>query len=435
MPQLSDFLGGGCMTILYPEVIADIDRIGHADIVVGIPSFRNAQTIAHVMRTVGVGLAEYFPDMTAVVVNADGGSEDDTREAAMAAPLPAGVARIVTPYQGLPGKGSAFHTIFEVADRLEAMACLVFDADLRSIAPEWVVHLARPIIEQSYGFVTPSYLRYKYDGTITNLIAYPLVRALLGRRIRQPIGGEFGMSGALAKIYGHKNVWDTEIARFGIDIFMTVTAVASGFRIAQSALGVKLHDPKDPSADLAGMFNDVTYTLFELLCQLEFTWSGRTESIPVTTFGEPRLLEPTGPDMDIEDMAAVFVARYAEHRETAADFLTPHNLAVFDKAASNAPHDIIIREEVWAHTVYDAIAAFGFASTRREIIVEALYPLYLARTVSFINETRLLSSFVAEAIVERGADVFELERPHLVSRWRRNRAQRARDADAPTRFA
>ena len=49
-----------------------------ADIVVGIPSYNNAKTIGHVVRAVDAGLAKYFPDKKAVIVNSDGGSIDWT---------------------------------------------------------------------------------------------------------------------------------------------------------------------------------------------------------------------------------------------------------------------------------------------------------------------------------------------------------------------
>ncbi|HLG30153.1 MAG TPA: hypothetical protein VI387_08090, partial [Candidatus Brocadiales bacterium] len=48
------------------------------DIIVGIASYNNAKTIGHVVRAVDAGLAKYFPDKNAVIVNSDGGSIDGT---------------------------------------------------------------------------------------------------------------------------------------------------------------------------------------------------------------------------------------------------------------------------------------------------------------------------------------------------------------------
>ena len=197
-------------TILRDDVRRRLEAIGGAEIVVGIPSYNNARTIRHVVEAVTAGLAKYFPDANAVLVNSDGGSTDGTPEVVANAELGAAraillseaprlVHKVITAYQGLPGKGSAFRTVFEVARLLEARACAVVDSDLRSITPEWLQLLIAPVLREGFDYVCPLYARHKFDGTITNGIVYPLVRALYGRRIRQPIGGDFGFSGRLAE--------------------------------------------------------------------------------------------------------------------------------------------------------------------------------------------------------------------------------------------
>src|SRR5574341_2687941 len=221
-----------------PEAVeVQLGNIGRADLLVGIPSYNNARTIGHVVRATAAGLTKYFPDAKAVIVNSDGGSTDGTQEIVAQAELsdPATIlvsqpttliARIVTPYHGIPGKGSAFRTIFQIADRLDVAACAVVDSDLRSIRPEWLELLLLPILEGHFDYVAPLYWRHKFDGTITNSIVYPLTRALYGKRVRQPIGGEFGFSRNLARAFLTKPVWETDVARFGIDIWMTTTAIA-----------------------------------------------------------------------------------------------------------------------------------------------------------------------------------------------------------------
>lgn len=65
------------------------------------------------------------------------------------------IQKIVTPYHGVPGKGSAFRTIFEAAASLKAKACAVVDSDLRSITPEWMELLLRPIYEEGFDYAAP----------------------------------------------------------------------------------------------------------------------------------------------------------------------------------------------------------------------------------------------------------------------------------------
>jgi glycosyltransferase involved in cell wall biosynthesis len=154
-----------------------------------------------VVKAVQAGLVKYFPDMKCVLVNSDGGSTDGTIDVVQNASVEdfhaillhhriSPVFKITTPYHGIPGKGSAFRTIFEIADALGVKACAVVDSDLRSITPEWIELLIKPVLEQGYDYVSPLYHRHKYDGTITNSIVYPITRALYGKRVRQPIGGD-----------------------------------------------------------------------------------------------------------------------------------------------------------------------------------------------------------------------------------------------------
>lgn len=96
------------------EIRNFLEQVGSADIVVGIPSFNSARTIGHVVRAVQAGLAKYFPDHKAVLVNSDGGSLDGTMDVVRStrvddhaailvhhriAPVPV----IATPYEGIPG--------------------------------------------------------------------------------------------------------------------------------------------------------------------------------------------------------------------------------------------------------------------------------------------------------------------------------------------
>ena len=250
--------------VLRQDVQEKIKEIGETDILIGIPSYNNGKTIGHVVQAVQAGLNKYFPDKKSILVNSDGGSNDNTREIVDSTTIDnyrsillshrvKSFHKIVTPYHGLPGKGSAFRTIFEIADALKVKACAVVDSDLRSITPEWIDLLISPILDDGYDYVAPYYLRHKYDGTITNMIVYPLTSVLYGRKIRQPIGGDFGFSGSIASFYLKKDVWDTDVARYGIDIWMTTTAIANGFKICQSFLGAKIHDTKDPGTDLSSI--------------------------------------------------------------------------------------------------------------------------------------------------------------------------------------
>src|SRR5215212_4644269 len=271
-----------------PKAIRDeVARLGRADIMVGIPSFKNAATIGYVARAAQAGLVQYFPDLRPVLVNADAGSSDGTQRVVVETEPPDYIERIllVRPrnrlqrisltypeVDGVGGKGAALRTIFQIAHALKVQALVVVDSDLRSIVPEWIELLAGPILKGGFDFVAPLYSRYKYDGTITNTVTYPLTRALYGLRIRQPIGGDFGVSGDLVRHYLKAGDWTSEVSRFGIDIWMTTEAITGGFAVCQTRLGAKVHDPKDPGADLGPMFSQVVTTLLRLTDRHASLW-------------------------------------------------------------------------------------------------------------------------------------------------------------------
>ena len=383
--------------LLEPRTLERIREIGPAELVVGIPSYDNAATIGHVVRAVQAGLAKHFPQRRAVLVNSDGGSKDTTREivATADAGSPAAILvshpveplhRIVTPYQGVPGKGSALRTIFAVAERLQARACAVVDSDLRSITPEWIELLLAPVVAHDFDYVAPLYLRHKFDGTITNSIVYPLTRALYGRELRQPIGGEFGFSGRLAAHYLSQPVWDTDVARFGIDIWMTTTALADGFRVCQSFLGAKIHDPKDPGADLTSMLVQVVSSVFDLMERYHERWSavdgggggaalrlparGRARAGEREPRAHARRLPPgrPGPGRDLGP------------RARAEDPGRPHG------ARLRGGRTLPLPDALWTSVVYGFALAWHRRVLNRDQLLRSLVPLYLGRTASFVLE-------------------------------------------------
>ena len=294
-------------TTLTPAIRDEIARLGRADIMVGIPSFKNAATIGYVVRAAHAGLVQYFPELKPVLVNSDAGSPDGTQRVVVETEPPDYVEsillvrptnkldRVTITYpeiDGVGGKGAALRTIFEIAAALEVQALVVVDSDLRSIVPEWIELLAGPILKGGYDFVAPLYARYKYDGTITNTVTYPLTRALYGHRIRQPIGGDFGVSGDLVRHYLELDDWTEDISKFGIDIWMTTSALTGGFAVCQARLGAKVHDPKDPGSDLGPMFRQVVGTILRLAAAHPDAWIGIRGSHDVPAYGFERIIDP-----------------------------------------------------------------------------------------------------------------------------------------------
>ncbi|MDT8274413.1 MAG: glycosyltransferase, partial [Desulfomonilia bacterium] len=123
-----------------------MEEIASADILIGIPCYNNETTIEHVIQMVTHGLNENFKNTRSVILIADGGSTDDTREVAKEFQIKPWQEKIVSIYRGPAGKGSALRSIFEAALLLKVKACAVVDSDLRSITSDWVSYLLEPVL-------------------------------------------------------------------------------------------------------------------------------------------------------------------------------------------------------------------------------------------------------------------------------------------------
>ena len=447
--------------VLTPAIRQEIARLERADIMVGIPSFKNATTIGYVVRAAQAGLVQYFPDLRPVVVNSDAGSPDGTGRIVVETEPPDYVERIllVRPtnklsrvsltypeIDGTGGKGAALRTIFEIAAALEVQALVVVDSDLRSIGPEWIELLAGPILKGGYDYVAPLYARHKHDGTITNNVTYPLTRALYGLRIRQPIGGDFGVSGDLVRHYLSEGYWTPEVSKFGIDIWMTTLALTGGFAVCQARLGAKVHDPKDPGADLGPMFRQVVTTILRLAVANGERWAKVKGSHEVPAYGFERVVDPPPLEINILRLLSEFHAGaaalggtwremltegtangvlglaeqaggVADAVRSALDLDTPGAAGASTAAMAAAAAGFSFPDALWARVVYDLVLTARDQPDRLDGFVASLVPVYFGRVASAVIENRELTTERAEDSVERQAREFERLKPYLVDHW------------------
>jgi glycosyltransferase involved in cell wall biosynthesis len=394
-----------------------VEEIEQADILVGIPCYYNEGTIQHVIQMVTHGLHKHYKDLRSVILVADGGSTDDTREVAREFQIKPWQEKIVSIYRGPGGKGSAFRSIFEAAARLKVKACMVVDSDLRSIDSDWVKYLLQPILEMDYQYVSPLYSRYKYDGTITNNIVYNLTRVLYGLRIRQPIGGDFAFVGELADYYINQDVWETDVARYGIDIWMTTNAITRNFKICQSNLGVKIHDAKDPAESLGPMFRQVIHTLFVLMEQNESLWKSVKGSRTVPVFGLDKLKEPHPIQVNLERLVQEYKTGFRHFKGLYKNIFCEECYAELKQCTTKAKTKFVMSDKTWVMVLYEVAATFHQWKDNRTQLVSLVTPIYLGRVASFINQTKKMNSAQAEAAVERQAEIFEQYKDYLIQIW------------------
>ena len=259
-------------------------KVVRADLVVGLSSHNDAGSIALPTEQAARGLAEYFGEKNSVIINCDNHSEDGTKEAFLQAVSDIPKIYISTP-PGMVGRGYNLRNLTAKAVELQAQAVIVVDAGVESITPLWIKNLGEPIFA-GFGFVAPLYVRHKYDDAVANGIVYPMTRALYGRRVRQPIGGDFAFAAEMAGTYLNHPSWNDRVAQFGVDIWMTTLAMCQGVPICQAFVG-KPRVSQDGGNIFASdpTFSQVVGTVLDLMIYFQNVWERVKWSKPTAIYG------------------------------------------------------------------------------------------------------------------------------------------------------
>jgi glycosyltransferase involved in cell wall biosynthesis len=394
------------------------DNIEKAELVVCIPSYKEADSISYPTTQADKGLRKYFGDKTAVIINCDNNSPDNTGRAFLETPTQTPKIYLSTP-PGVKGKGNNFRNLFEKVVNTKAKAVVVVDADLKSITPEWIKHLGEPLFE-GFSYVAPLYVRHKYDGTITNGIAYPMTRALYGRRVRQPIGGDFGFSGKLAGVYLQSGVWDEAVANFGIDIWMTTLAINQRVQICQSFMGrPKIHRTKDPGAHLGPMFRQVVGTMFSMMKEFDTFWKKIRYSRPTAIygFGLGETEMPPKVEVNTRNLMEKFHNGFKKYGDQWKEILTHEVYKKLHEIGEMKMEVFAFPTDLWARVLFDMAVAYRDSVIERDLMMDSLIPLYFGRTLSFVKKTKRMSIKQAEEAIEQDCTVFEMAKPYLLKRW------------------
>lgn len=406
-------------TILRGDGQRRLAEIGNTEILIGIPTYKNARTIASVARAAAEGLRRYFPRMRGAVAIVDGGSTDETISNASSLELPPGIGRIVTTYQGMQGKGSAVRAVLEMGRLLRSQAIVVLEADLQSLTPEWVLKLAQPVLSKEYSLVLPWYVRPLPDGAVTDLLAYPLTRLLYGLEVRQPMGGEFSLSAELAAKLSAKDVWETDVARHGFDIWLTTIAINEGVKLCQVRLGTKLDESREMLLTLDPTFVQSVGTLFRMMDIYRRRWplTGSPRIAPFFGNGignEPaRKGQPPITTASLVDAFTAGVRRYSRIWKTV---LLPSNRTLIKQLLVRSGGGYHFPAELWARVVFDFAVVYNKGEGDPDKVVAALLPLYYARAATIMKETASRPDAIERAVAAQ-AETFAAEKPYLMRRW------------------
>ena len=404
------------------EVQAAVERLGGADVVVGLATSGPIPALTAVAAAVRTGLDAHCAGQAAAVVHVDQTPAEETAAAMTAAlgdlrllsvPAPAGHGE-----DGLDWS-SAVRAVLTVARRLEARTIVMLNADLSSMTSEWLRGLALPVLKDDYGLMLPLYRRYRYDGTLTQALVVPLMRSLFGRQLAHPLAEEFACSGAAADFFLQQPIWDTELGRQGLEFWLPAAAIEQGLTVGQSVLGPRtVAAAAHPPAPLGRTVGRVAGALFSLADRTESFWLDVRGSEPVVSFGVPPEPLPGGPPVDPSLMQVGFVQGVRDLLPVWERILAPENLGEVLELSDRPLERFRFSDRLWTRVVYDFVLAYRTRVVYRSHAAQSLAPLYLGRAASVILETQGRPALAMLQSAARLGGMFEEEKPYLVDRWR-----------------
>jgi glycosyltransferase involved in cell wall biosynthesis len=414
-------------TFLTDDFLRQLINVGEVDIVVGLPTHNNDKTIEPVIRAIQGGILKYYPRERAVIINADGGSQDGTRELVTGASIDdvrggnkvyalRTFHSVSSQYARTPEPGTALRSILAAADLLRAKACVVISPDSTTIEPDWFERLVRPVYGDNFDLVSPIYRRQKFEGVLMRNLLYPMTRAIYGYRVREPYASEFAVSGRLASDFLGNESWNGEWGRIGAEFFLTVAAITGKYRVCQSFLGTKA-SPDRSANDLVAAMRRTVGALFSSLDGHFPYWSAvsGSQSVPTTGPESDVVLEPIRTSR--KRLREMFATGVVELEPVFRSILSASTLSELQRIASLEVSEFNYPADLWAKTVFEFAAAYHKAVINRDHIVQALVPLYRGRTLAFLLEHPNGSRDDVEKSVESVCCEFERLKPYLLEIW------------------
>jgi len=441
--------GEECFRALMREPLSQVEKIGEAGIVVGIPFYNEADTIGSVLQTVRKGLEEFYPDQKCVIVAVGSPAGGEVLTVINNLPQSDQISQIafLLNDESISGKGWSIRAIIEIARSLGADLAML-EADLGSrdkngeiegLAPDWIRLLLEPIKRERMNIVISRFNRHYFDSPISTHLVYPLLAAIYNRPVHDLVGGQWGISHRLLRTYlpDPRNPWSTGISGYGIDSWLVTTAITSGAKICEANLGIKIHKPSAAKTEL--VLRQVAEALFEQIVA-DKEWWGEVERIdespllqPLATFGTKKPHQPDEVQISPQQLVTTYKRGFNTFHSLYAGILPEEAYQQLENLARTKTKWFNFPSKLWAQIVYHFLLDLAF---RKEFakgdLMNSFVPLHEGRVAGFALElqalkTRLepflpdeaehLVSLEAERQTEALVDEFIRQKPDFLGAW------------------
>jgi hypothetical protein len=405
-----------------PE-LEQIERLGGADLVVGILGSEHAEQSGAAVAMAREAVAE-LPKVACAVVICNNGAHGpgpttpevtgaDKSPTVFLCSLPAPTATD-TQQQS---RSRAYRSVFALGEKLGVRACGVIASQPQAVTSQWIYRLVQPILDLGFDLVAPRYTRHKMEGLLNRSILSPLHRALYGDQLQNPMGPDFGLSGKLLQRLLSQDSGFRRGSESDLVASIASTAACNGFQICESHLGARTQPPTD-WMNLSSLLAQVLGPVFLDMERQAASWQRIRGSKPVATLSLPEPLTGDTGTVDVRRMIESFQLGAQNLEEVWRIVLPPTTLLEMRKLSRVSADQFRMPDDLWVRIVYDFALGHRLRTISRDHLLRSITPLYLGWIASYALELQAAGPAEIEARIERLSRVYETSKPYLVSRWR-----------------
>jgi hypothetical protein len=213
-------------------------------------------------------------------------------------------------------------------------------------------------------------------------------------------------------------VWESELGRSGVDLWLTATALANRFDVGEVVLGVRTQPAGQARMPLSELFGQVVGALFSCIEMHERVWRGQPGAAPARA-PAPGVFDDAPAPAPADTIALVesFRRDIVAIRPILGQLLSPSTLAGVLVAADARGGAFALPDDLWVATVYEFAASYHRSVIHRQHVTQALVPLYLGRVASFLTEHAGQPASSVWKGLEALCQQYERALPGLAARW------------------
>jgi glucosylglycerate synthase len=344
-------------------------------------------------------------------------NSETTPASAYVFPVASPLAKISGPTAGGPSMSAQYQSVFAVAEKLQARGCCIMASNLEAVTPQWAWQMAQPLLESDADLVLPHYARRKFEGLLNVGVIAPMMRALYGKRVNNPMGPDLGVSRRLFQKLLAPSSGTADGNRLHPLASLTPTALCQNLQIIEVHFGTRVYPPTDWT-NMSSVLADVLTPVFLDVERNAPCWQRMRVSAAVPAIGTPFPLGKDTGALDTSRMVESFQLGNQELREIWGMVLPPSTLFELRKLSRLPQDQFRMPDELWVRIVYDFALAHRLRTISRDHLLKSMTPLYAGWVASYSHDLLLSGPTSPEQRLERLSLAYEAGKSYLVSRWR-----------------